>query len=251
MAININGNIISSSDITSVGVFKTEVNRDGLICYLDAANKYSYPGSGTVWYDLSGNGNNGTLTTMNSPSAGNTSGFDTTTGYMMFDRHVGSTDGTANNYIAIANSTTIADCASQNGMTMEMWFKETSTVCTALTKFLGSWEIYLCANLVHRTDGTGGNAGDSGVGSSVGTWRYIVATHNGINRRLYLNGTYILNDINVVSAQTTSNNLAVGAYYGGNYSCVGAIPIYRLYTRELSPYEIAENFQAEKGRFGL
>jgi len=35
---------------------------DGLVLNLDAAKRDSYPGSGTTWYDLSGNGNNGTLT---------------------------------------------------------------------------------------------------------------------------------------------------------------------------------------------
>ncbi len=35
---------------------------DGLVLALDAANQKSYPGSGTTWSDLSGNGNNGTLT---------------------------------------------------------------------------------------------------------------------------------------------------------------------------------------------
>ena len=34
---------------------------DGLKLYLDASNPASYPGSGTTWYDLSGNGNNGTM----------------------------------------------------------------------------------------------------------------------------------------------------------------------------------------------
>ena len=34
----------------------------GLVLCLDAANKVSYPGSGTVWRDLSGNNNTGTLT---------------------------------------------------------------------------------------------------------------------------------------------------------------------------------------------
>ena len=35
---------------------------NGLVLALDAANKKSYPGSGTVWSDLSGNANTGTLT---------------------------------------------------------------------------------------------------------------------------------------------------------------------------------------------
>ena len=34
----------------------------GLVMLLDAANPKSYPGTGTTWSDLSGNGNNGTLT---------------------------------------------------------------------------------------------------------------------------------------------------------------------------------------------
>jgi len=34
---------------------------DGLVLALDAGNTKSYPGTGTAWTDLSGNGNNGTL----------------------------------------------------------------------------------------------------------------------------------------------------------------------------------------------
>ena len=45
---------------------------DGLQLYLDAGNTSSYPGSGTTWTDLSGNGRNGTLT--NGP------GFDSANG---------------------------------------------------------------------------------------------------------------------------------------------------------------------------
>ena len=36
----------------------------GLVLCLDAANRKSYPGTGTAWTDLSGRGNNGTLTNM-------------------------------------------------------------------------------------------------------------------------------------------------------------------------------------------
>ena len=66
---------------------------DGLVLCLDAANTKSYPGSGTTWTDLSGNGNTGTLTngpTYNSANGGSlvfdgvddfiTSSFATTSG---------------------------------------------------------------------------------------------------------------------------------------------------------------------------
>ena len=50
------------------------VRDSSLVLELDAADKNSYPGSGTTWTDLSGNGNTGTLTngpTFNSGSGGN------------------------------------------------------------------------------------------------------------------------------------------------------------------------------------
>lgn len=40
----------------------TGVVTDGLQIYLDAGNSVSYPGSGATWMDLSGKGNNGTIT---------------------------------------------------------------------------------------------------------------------------------------------------------------------------------------------
>lgn len=39
----------------------SSIIRDGLVLHLDAANVKSYPGSGTTWFDLSGNGNNVSL----------------------------------------------------------------------------------------------------------------------------------------------------------------------------------------------
>ena len=46
---------------------------NGLVFCVDAADTNSYPGSGTTWFDLSGNGNNGTLNngpTFNSANRG-------------------------------------------------------------------------------------------------------------------------------------------------------------------------------------
>ena len=41
--------------------YNSSIVRDGLVLHLDAANPKSYPGSGTVWKDLSGLGNDGTI----------------------------------------------------------------------------------------------------------------------------------------------------------------------------------------------
>ena len=38
-----------------------EINDSGLVLALDAGNTKSYPGSGTTWTDLSGNGLNATI----------------------------------------------------------------------------------------------------------------------------------------------------------------------------------------------
>ena len=46
--------------------YNPSIVTDGLVLCFDAANPKSYPGSGTTWYDLSGNDNHGTL--LNEPS---------------------------------------------------------------------------------------------------------------------------------------------------------------------------------------
>jgi len=57
---------------------------DGLILALDAGNRFSYPGSGTTWSDLSGNGYNGTL--INGPTFSNGAiVFDGTDDYVLIN----------------------------------------------------------------------------------------------------------------------------------------------------------------------
>ena len=43
------------------GFYLPPIVTNSLVLYVDAANIYSYPGTGTTWTDLTGNGNNGTL----------------------------------------------------------------------------------------------------------------------------------------------------------------------------------------------
>jgi len=58
--------------------YNPKITTDGLVLCLDAANPKSYPGSGTAWFDISGNSRNGTLT--NSPTFSSSN-----QGYFSFD----------------------------------------------------------------------------------------------------------------------------------------------------------------------
>lgn len=66
MPFDVGGNIL---DNIEVGIHNsTTIVRRGMMLYLDAQNGNSYPGSGNIWYDLSGNDYNFTL--VNSPTYG-------------------------------------------------------------------------------------------------------------------------------------------------------------------------------------
>ena len=86
---------------------KTVTN--GLVFCVDAADKNSYSGTGTTWNDISGNGNNGTLTngpTFNGSNLGN----------IVFD---GTDDYTSTNLDLSWNNT--------NSVSISMWIKTGNT----------------------------------------------------------------------------------------------------------------------------
>ena len=81
---------------------------DGLILYLDAARTSSYPGTGTTWTDLTGNGNNGTLVNGVGYSADNG-------GALVFDG--------SNDYVTLGSTLN----ATAQG-TISFWIKLTNTI---------------------------------------------------------------------------------------------------------------------------
>ena len=76
-----------------------------MLLWLDAQQPGSYPGTGTTWTDLSGNGNNGTLT--NGPTYSSANG-----GSIVFDG--------VNNYCRITSS---AITNLTNNFSVEIWYK--------------------------------------------------------------------------------------------------------------------------------
>ncbi|MDC3330495.1 thrombospondin type 3 repeat-containing protein, partial [Flavobacteriaceae bacterium] len=55
------GDTVSTTQTNNTTELVPNIVTDDVVLYLDASNKSSYPDTGTVWYDLSGNENNGTL----------------------------------------------------------------------------------------------------------------------------------------------------------------------------------------------
>ena len=83
-----------------------DIDKRNLIAYYDAGNKKSYPGSGATWFDLSGNGLNGTI--QGNPTFSNDGG-----GSILFD---GSGD-----YITLPANSIFA--IGTGAFTIHIWYK--------------------------------------------------------------------------------------------------------------------------------
>jgi hypothetical protein len=217
---------------------------NGLVLALDAANPKSYPGSGTTWTDLSGNGNNGTLT--NGPT------FDgDNLGSIVFD-------GT-NQFVTTGNTLDpiayglFAD--STSFWSVSSWFKPVGT-----------------GAITGKGGGTGGSATYVVWMSSAGTslnvrlrggtilnisnsiasnWYEVSITWDGTTARAYLNDEFV-STISVGTAAKQDNTFNIGAtasgtniFYNGNVSNI------KVYNRALTPQEIQQNFNATRSRFSI
>jgi hypothetical protein len=227
-----------------------KITTTGLVLALDAADKTSYPGSGTSWKDLSGNGYNGTLTngpTFNAANMGN----------IIFD-------GT-NDYIDVANTTTSFSFANTT-FTVSIWFKPAVLSNGALISKDGAtsgWSIWVVSDgtiVSFLKNGSSVDAYQKFTSSvlQINRWFNIVSVittsttitgNNSITN--YVNG--ILN-IGTTIATTTYNadnsfNLYLGRRTTSPYYN-GSLAITQIYNRSLSATEVLQNYNATKSRFG-
>lgn len=220
-----------------------------LVLHLDASNSTSYPGSGSSWFDISGNNNNATM-------FGNTVYSPANEGIMVFD---GSGD-----YLEIADSISME--LTSNQMSIEVWvnFSQLKGYQAILSKPGASdgngWVLYTETNNVLHF--LAGNAGtwtivlSSGVVPVTNTWYHIVVTRNSSNV-----WTYYLNN---VSRATTTNSFSIpdlatptsiaryinfpGANLNQTLSGrIGEIRIYKGYA--LTASDVNNNFNAEKSKY--
>lgn len=219
---------------------------DGLLLCLDAADRKSYPGSGTVWTDRSGNVINGTLT--NNPT------FSADNGGSLVFNGINSGILLAGTKLSL-NQMTIscwnyATSYSQNGFMFE---KTTNgSVNTQYSLFYNSSN-----DIYYRTIGLSNqdlavNITTAGVINS--QWNNIVATFDGVNKRIYVNGVLRQTSGNLTG--TITQNTTGDAYIGifGNfagYAFNGRIANTSIYNRALTLEEILQNFNVRRGRYGI
>jgi hypothetical protein len=212
----------------------------GLVLNLDAGNAASYPGSGTAWTDLSGNGRNGTLT--GGPTYSSADG-----GSIVFD-------GT-NDFVQCSGSLTVT------AATFVIWMRRNgpqddfdgiiysrSANATGLSFFGTTNKIsYTWNNAVNTY------TWDSGLTIPDLTWCMVAVSVTSTSATAYLcQSGGITSATNTVShTSTVLDDVKLAQDDLGGRFFNGRISVAMIYDRALSADEISQNFNALRGRYGL
>jgi hypothetical protein len=252
--------------VGSEAIFPTIVTR-GLALNLDGTNPTSYPGTGTTWFDISGNGRNATLFGAPIFQNANTSvglgsfRFNGISQYasVTTDMSTVLSTGVANTYEIWAKNTNTPGCAL--GLSMPGASVSVSTVefgfvgpfYTARYNFRGTpssffgalgsqnppvngWNQYVITFFSAQTKGyQGPNPPDTLGTPTLGG--------DTTARNQSYSGT-IFPQI-AREALTTSGMTNAGAFFNGN------VGIVRIYTRALTATEIRQNYNATRAYYGL
>ena len=225
---------------------------DGLQVYLDAANPKSYPGSGTDWTDLTGNGHNATL--VNSPTHNTDVGFISFNGTDQYADHTvdsistGTTNFTFEVWFKMRTLPT-----AQYGANGHIWGGENGNDVVMYVNPASSGESQL--NLVYddsRYTGAGHFTSGTITANSWVQWTCQGKTDGTIAH--YLNGKLDRTFNATVSGQENKSRfsdamIARDSRYD-KYSELDCAVI-KEYHRILTATEVAQNFEALRGRFGL
>jgi len=218
---------------------------------LDAGGKRSYPGAGTTWYDMSGNENNGTLTSGPTfdPANGGSIDFD------------GSDD-----YVSVGNNASLNFGTNQD-FSIELWFNTTqrdSSGKEMIQKQDGGVFYQIRGPISGQSDKIRVQIDDDTTQTSLysettnlddGNWHDVVVVRDyGNTLYMYIDGA----EDNTVSDSTGSIDdndepLIVGAG-GGSDNVIdtffdGRIASVRIYNSALTAAEVRQNYNATKGRF--
>jgi len=221
---------------------------NGLLLFLDAGNSSSYSGSGTTWYDLSGNNNHGTLRANNS-------------GSLPIFQNGSFTFNGSSSYVSIVSSvipntgsfTVSAWAKMPSGRYIEMInTRDASTLKGFLLTSTGS-DIRAQINNpgVHQFVFSGNN---SQIQND--RWHLITITVDASANvmKAYVDNNFISSNNFSAGSLTGQGNFVIGwdyAWGGGAEYFLGNVATVSVYNYALSSSEITTNFNATKTRFGL
>ncbi|NBU73493.1 MAG: LamG domain-containing protein [Bacteroidetes bacterium] len=222
----------ASSAAATPGIVTT-----GLVLNLDAGNAASYPGTGTTWTDLSGNGNTGTL--VGSPTYSSANG-----GSIVFN-------GTSA-YVTVNDSASIRFGTGDYTAEVFVYANDISAVGNGrivISKAYTGLEFVFYGNTMYITP----PVTTAGTGWAANTWYHIVSSRlNGVQTS-YRNAVSIRTATVTTDISTLGTPFIIGARPPvppvGHFQ--GSIPIVRLYNRALSAAEVSQNFNALRGRYGV
>jgi len=222
---------------------------DGLVLALDAGNPKSYPGSGTTWYDRSGNGNNFLL--QNSPSFSSNNN-----GNISFD---GTNEWCERPNLGLSDHT------------KEVWFRSdndtqgpgvgASDIITILGPYItagGSAGKYTYigiynTNLTFRIDdGVNSHQDIRTQDYDVDRWYCAVITYDASSGivKAYLDGQQVgTRNFTAGIIFNSEKEFIAKSDNGQNESFIGSVASVKMYNRALTAAEIQQNFNALKGRF--
>ena len=219
---------------------------NGLVLQLDAGNAASYSGSGSNWYDISGNSRNATL--INSPTYSSANG-----GSLVFDGNTKYASVPSNAAFNLNTAFTISVWVKRNGNPVQT--DEPLVHRESGSSPFGGWVLSVptATLLPYVRVRNSSNVADSLTSSTAisSSWVNIVGIFNSPVLRLYLNGNAVGSKTSTVtSVGTTSSSVSIGGT-GGGYAFNGNIAQAAIYNRELSALEVFQNFDALRGRFGI
>jgi len=238
MPLNISGSIVNSA-IASTLSYKNIITR-GLIVHLDASAIDSYPQTGTTWFDISGQTNNGTLN--NGPTFNSANG-----GSIVLDG--------ADDDISFGNILSI------NQFTLSLWVYPGSTQTTYAdildNNHRGGTSYVIQQDFTNTNQYTFG-VGDGGSGSTTSIftltanqWVHLTFTYN-LQTKGYINGSLFSTGLSAGNPNYTGiETLRLGEWGGGGRNWNGRYGNFMAYNRALAASEVLQNYNVQRSRFGL
>ena len=254
-------------------VYGPNMVTDSLQVYFDAGNVQSYPGSGNTWFDISGNGNDGTISgaTYNSGDGGHFI-FDGVDDTVVVDSPPGLRTYST---IGIWFKSTQASGEDEGGALWDLAMKGLASY-----DFIDGFRTYIDVN---NDIVTWGLSNDSSVGSydtgrsdyyaiitgsfaSDSTWHYHVISFNGGTSAIYLDGVLKYNENvwgwedfdEIVGSADDTRVMRIGVarqynWFGFHHyrTFDGKINGVQLYHKALTAAEVLQNYNSHKSRYGL